>query len=144
MKRRTIVIACVAGLIGLAVGAAPMLWYLSGPMQRMELARLQVNAAMNITALEELHAGRLNEARQFLEGQVDAAVIGLHFRGREDKKLSSEALSTLQAIATYRSGITYAPSAMAQKAGVPQILDSAMKGHLTDRSIMDAPESARR
>jgi len=144
MKRLTFVIACVAGLIGLGVGAASLLWYLSGPMQQNVLARMQLDAAKSILILEELRAGRLNEAQQLLEGNVDATVVGLDMVARENQKLSPEAMSTLQAIAKYRSGVTYTPSAVAQQAGVSQILNAAKEGHLTDRSKSDAPESARR
>ena len=144
MQRRTFIIASVAGLIGFGAGAGSLLWYLSGPMQQNVLARMQMDAAYTVTVLEELRAGKLDEAQELLEGRVDGTVVGLHTFAREDTKLSREAISTLQGIAKYRSGVTYTPSATAKQAGVPEILDAAMKGHLTNRSKSDAPGSARR
>ena len=113
-------------------------------MQQNVLARMQMDAAYTVTVLEELRAGKLDEAQELLEGRVDGTVVGLHTFAREDTKLSREAISTLQGIAKYRSGVTYTPSATAKQAGVPEILDAAMKGHLTNRSKSDAPGSARR
>ena len=138
MQRRTLIIAIVAGIIGAGAGAGSLLWYVSGPMQRNQLSRMQLEAAWNISVLEELRAGKLEEVQQLLEGRVDGAIVGLHTFAREDTKLSPEAISTLQAIAKYRSGVSYVPSATAKQAGVPEILDAAMKGHLTPQSRSDA------
>jgi hypothetical protein len=138
VQRRTWVLAGISALIGAGAGAGLLLWHLSGPVQQGRLARMQLEAAYDISVLEKLRAGRLDEARDLLEGRVDVAVAGLDAFAREDKTLSREAVSTLQAIAKYREGVSYIPSDVAKRAGVPEILDAARKGHLTPQSRSDA------
>lgn len=138
MQRHTIFIGIVAGAIGAGVGAGALLWYMSGPMQRNVLARMQLDAAYTISVLKELRAGKLDDAQSLLEGRVDATVAGLHAFALDDSRLSPEAISTLRSIADYRAGVSYAPSETAKRGGVPEILDAARKGHLTPQSRTDA------
>jgi hypothetical protein len=133
-----LLIGIVAGTVGAGVGAGSLLWYLSGPMQRGVLARMQLDATYSILVLKELRAGKLDDAQALLEDRVDATVAGLHAFVLDDSKLSPEAISTLKTIADYRAGVSYIPSETAKRAGVPEILDAARKGHLTPQSRTDA------
>jgi hypothetical protein len=99
---------------------------------------MQLDATYSILVLKELRAGKLDDAQALLEDRVDATVAGLHAFVLDDSKLSPEAISTLKTIADYRAGVSYIPSETAKRAGVPEILDAARKGHLTPQSRTDA------
>lgn len=131
MRRPLLVASIVAGALGIAAGTGATAWYLSGPMQRNSLARMQVEAASTVTVLEALRAGRTTMAQQLLEGHLDGTIVGLDAVARENTKLSAEALDTLSAIAKYRSSVSYAPPAASQRAGVPHILDAAKERKLS-------------
>ena len=130
MHHPLVIASIVAAGLGTCIGVGATLWYLSGPVQRSSLARMQLEAASTITVLEELRAGRANSAQLILEGNLDGTIVGLDAVARENTKLSAEALDTLAAIAKYRSSVTHVPSAASQRARVPQILDAAISRNL--------------
>ena len=142
-RARAFIVLAVVGLAGAAIGVGATVWFIAADLERMSLARTQFAVAKNILILEALGSGKLDDARQFLEGQIDADVVSLDNLVREKSLLSGDADSSLASIAEYRSRVTYEPSSAALQLRVPEILKTARERQLTRRSTATPKEGAR-
>ena len=142
-KARALFVLTVVGLAGAAIGAGATVWFISADLERMSLARTQFAVAKNILILEALRSGKLDDAKQFLEVQIDADVVSLDNFVRDKSLLSDDADSSIVTVAEYRSRVTYEPSSAASQLRVPEILKAAKERQLTRRSTATPKDSAR-
>lgn len=128
---RSIVVCIGSGVAGALIGGGVGVWMMARLGEEHFLTRAEIDLAVQAAILEDLDAGRIDDARRRLNVSIDGALLTIGPSIRDGRHLDAVRASAIAQVGEQRRKTGYIPGDPVVAAAVTSLLESGMSASMT-------------